>query len=155
SVAVRRSSGPPARGEKNGKAAPGCRGFFTRYSHETDSLRALDRRNRDDSCELRHEWRRTPAGLSDDPHVRMGAPLLDRLDCGRANGQYPKSQRLRPEPQRGIRDAPACAAQAVDSTGAVLGQRIAYVPGGVGGFGRAYFIVPGLPIADSYRVSVW
>jgi len=46
-------------------------------------------------------------------------------------------------------------AQAVDSTGAVLGQRIAYVPGGVGGFGRAYFIVPGLPIADSYRVSVW
>jgi hypothetical protein len=46
-------------------------------------------------------------------------------------------------------------AQAVDSAGAVVGQRIAYVPGGVGGFGRAYFIVPGLPVADTYRVSVW
>ena len=46
-------------------------------------------------------------------------------------------------------------AQGIDTSGAVVGQRIAYVPGGVGGFGRAYFIVPGLPIADSYRVSVW
>jgi len=46
-------------------------------------------------------------------------------------------------------------AQALDPAGAVVGQRIAYVPGGVGGFGRAYFIVPSLPIADSYRVSVW
>jgi hypothetical protein len=46
-------------------------------------------------------------------------------------------------------------AQALDLAGAVVGQRIAYVPGGVGGFGRAYFIVPSLPIADSYRVSVW
>jgi hypothetical protein len=46
-------------------------------------------------------------------------------------------------------------AQAVDPTGAVVGQRIAYVPGGVGGFGRAYFIVPDLPAAENYRVSVW
>lgn len=46
-------------------------------------------------------------------------------------------------------------AQAVDSAGVVVGQRIAYVPGGVGGFGRAYFIVPNLPVADSYRVSIW
>jgi hypothetical protein len=46
-------------------------------------------------------------------------------------------------------------AQAVDAKGTVLGQRIAYVPGGVGGFGRAYFIVPDLPVADNYRVSVW
>jgi hypothetical protein len=46
-------------------------------------------------------------------------------------------------------------AQAVDATGTVVGQRIAYVPGGVGGFGRAYFIVPDLPVADNYRVSVW
>jgi hypothetical protein len=46
-------------------------------------------------------------------------------------------------------------AQAVDSSGAVVGQRIGYVPGGVGGFGRAYFVVPNLPVADSYRVSVW
>ena len=46
-------------------------------------------------------------------------------------------------------------AQAIDSGGAVVGQRIAYVPGGVGGFGRAYFEVPNLPVADNYRVSVW
>ena len=46
-------------------------------------------------------------------------------------------------------------AQAVDSTGAVLGQRVAYVSGGVGGFGRAYFEVPNLPGDPSYWVSVW
>ena len=41
-------------------------------------------------------------------------------------------------------------AQAIDSGGAVVGQRIAYVPGGVGGFGRAYFEVPNLPATDAY-----
>ena len=46
-------------------------------------------------------------------------------------------------------------AQALDSTGNVVGQRIGYVPGGVGGFGRAYFVVSNLPVADNYRVSVW
>jgi hypothetical protein len=46
-------------------------------------------------------------------------------------------------------------AQAVDASGAVVGQRIAFVPGGVGGFGRAYFEVPNLPEASAYRVSVW
>jgi hypothetical protein len=46
-------------------------------------------------------------------------------------------------------------AQAVDAGGAVVGQRIAYVPGGVGGLGRAYFEVPNLPATASYRVSVW
>ena len=46
-------------------------------------------------------------------------------------------------------------AQAIDSGGAVVGQRIAYVPGGVGGFGRAHFEVPSLPAAASYRLSVW
>ena len=46
-------------------------------------------------------------------------------------------------------------AQAVDSGGAVVGQRIAYVPGGVGGFGRAYFEVPNLPATAGYRLSVW
>ena len=46
-------------------------------------------------------------------------------------------------------------AQAIDTGGAVVGQRIAYVPGGVGGFGRAYFEVPNLPASASYRVSVW
>ena len=45
-------------------------------------------------------------------------------------------------------------AQALDASGAVIGQRIAYVPGGVGG-GGAYFEVPNLPTASSYRVSVW
>ncbi len=46
-------------------------------------------------------------------------------------------------------------AQAVDGTGAVVGQRIGYVLGGVGGFGRAYFEVPNLPATAAYRVSVW
>ena len=46
-------------------------------------------------------------------------------------------------------------AQALDPRGAVVGQRVAYVPGGVGGFGRAYFEVPNLPMAENYRVSVW
>jgi hypothetical protein len=46
-------------------------------------------------------------------------------------------------------------AQAVDSGGAVVGQRIAHVPGGVGGFGRAHFEVPSLPATASYRLSVW
>ncbi len=46
-------------------------------------------------------------------------------------------------------------AQALDSSGAVIGQRIAFVPGGVGGSGRAYFEIPNLPAANSYRVSVF
>jgi hypothetical protein len=46
-------------------------------------------------------------------------------------------------------------AQAVDTNGAVVAQRIAYLPGGVGGFGRVYFQVSDLPVADNYRVSVW
>jgi hypothetical protein len=46
-------------------------------------------------------------------------------------------------------------AQALDPSGAVIGQRIAFVPGGVAGFGRAYFEVPNLPVASAYRVSVW
>ena len=46
-------------------------------------------------------------------------------------------------------------AQALDPSGAVIGQRIAFVPGGVNGFARAYFEVPNLPEADAYRVSVW
>jgi len=45
--------------------------------------------------------------------------------------------------------------EAIDPAGAVVGQRIAYVPGGVGGGGRAYFEIPNLPAASSYRVSVW
>ena len=46
-------------------------------------------------------------------------------------------------------------AQALDASGAVVGQRIQSVVGGVGGFSRAYFTVPNLPEANSYRVSVW
>jgi len=46
-------------------------------------------------------------------------------------------------------------AQAVDGAGTVVGQRIGYVTGGVGGFGRAYFEVPNLPATAAYRVSVW
>ena len=46
-------------------------------------------------------------------------------------------------------------AQALDPSGAVIGQRIAWVLGGVGGSGRAYFEVPNMPPANSYRVSVW
>ncbi len=46
-------------------------------------------------------------------------------------------------------------AQALDSSGAVVGQRIAWVPGGVNGFQRAYFEVAPLPPAATYRVSVW
>ena len=46
-------------------------------------------------------------------------------------------------------------AQALDPSGAVIGQRITWVPGGLGGSGRAYFEVPNLPVANSYRVSVW
>src|SRR2546428_11062500 len=46
-------------------------------------------------------------------------------------------------------------AQALDPAGAVVGQRIEWVPGGVNGFGRAYFTVAHLPAADKYRVTVW
>ena len=46
-------------------------------------------------------------------------------------------------------------AQALDTSGAVVGQQIARLPGGVGGFQRAYFEFSDLPAADRYRVSVW
>jgi len=45
--------------------------------------------------------------------------------------------------------------QALDTSGAVVGQRIAWVPEGVGGYERAYFEIRHLPAADHYRVSVW
>lgn len=46
-------------------------------------------------------------------------------------------------------------AQALDATGNVSGQKLAWVPGRVPGLSRAYFRVAGLPPADRYRVSVW
>ena len=45
--------------------------------------------------------------------------------------------------------------QALDRSGAIVGQRIVWVPEGVGGFGRTYFEIPDLPAADHYQVSVW
>jgi hypothetical protein len=46
-------------------------------------------------------------------------------------------------------------ARALDAPGAVVGQRIGWVPGTVAGFGRAYFEVPSLPPADRYLLTVW
>ena len=46
-------------------------------------------------------------------------------------------------------------ARALDAPAAVVGQRISWVPGTVGGFGRAYFEVPNLPPADRYLLTVW
>jgi hypothetical protein len=45
--------------------------------------------------------------------------------------------------------------QALDGSGAGVGHRIAWVPGGVPGFGRSYFEVRHLPSADHFLVSVW
>src|SRR3989442_6778827 len=45
-------------------------------------------------------------------------------------------------------------AQALDPKGAVVGQRIEWVPGGVNGFGRAYFTVPHLPAAGTSQCTV-
>jgi hypothetical protein len=45
--------------------------------------------------------------------------------------------------------------QGLDTSGAVMDQRVVWGPTGVGGFGRSYFDVRHLPAADQYRVSVW
>ena len=45
--------------------------------------------------------------------------------------------------------------QALDTSGAVVGQRMVWVPGGVRAFGRSYFEVPRLPSANQYLVTVW
>jgi hypothetical protein len=44
---------------------------------------------------------------------------------------------------------------AVDEGGKLIGQRIAPVPGGVPGFTQVYFEIDHLPVAASYRVTVW
>ena len=44
---------------------------------------------------------------------------------------------------------------AVDSSGKVIGQRVAWVQGGVPGFSQAYFEIDHLVAAASYRVTVW
>ena len=45
--------------------------------------------------------------------------------------------------------------QALDASGAVVGQRIVWLGPTVGGFGRVFFEIPNLPKADHYRVTVW
>lgn len=45
--------------------------------------------------------------------------------------------------------------QALDLSGAVVGQRLQWVHGAIPGFGRVYYEIPGMPPADHYRVSVW
>jgi hypothetical protein len=45
--------------------------------------------------------------------------------------------------------------QALDQSGALVGQRLVWVPGGISGFSRAYFEIDRLPDADHYRVTVW
>lgn len=46
-------------------------------------------------------------------------------------------------------------AQGLDAGGNVVGQKLAWVPGGVPPLNRSYFRVAGLPPANAYRVSVW
>jgi hypothetical protein len=46
-------------------------------------------------------------------------------------------------------------ALALDASGAMVGERIGWVPGGVGGRGRAFFEITRLPAAAEYRVTVW
>ena len=45
--------------------------------------------------------------------------------------------------------------QGLDTTENVVTQQLAWVPGGVPGFGRSYFEVARLPAAEKYRVTVW
>jgi hypothetical protein len=45
--------------------------------------------------------------------------------------------------------------QALDSSGALVGQRLQWVHGAIPGFGRVYYEIPGMPAADHYRVTVW
>lgn len=46
-------------------------------------------------------------------------------------------------------------AQALSSTGGVVGQRLEWVHGVIPGFGRVYYQIGGMPVADHYRVTVW
>jgi hypothetical protein len=45
--------------------------------------------------------------------------------------------------------------QALDGTGAVIGQKLWWLSGVVPGFGRVYFEIPNMPRAEHYRVTVW
>lgn len=46
-------------------------------------------------------------------------------------------------------------AQAFDTSGALIGKRMAWVVGGVSPFGRASFEIGDVPAASRYRVTVW
>jgi len=45
--------------------------------------------------------------------------------------------------------------QALDNTGALVGQKIVWLGPTIGGYGRAYFEIANMPKADHYRVTVW
>ncbi|HEY7519388.1 MAG TPA: hypothetical protein VIE36_13955 [Methylomirabilota bacterium] len=45
--------------------------------------------------------------------------------------------------------------QALDTSGALVGQRLSWVQGAIPGFGRVYYEIPGMPVAENYRVTVW
>jgi hypothetical protein len=45
--------------------------------------------------------------------------------------------------------------QALDASGNVVGQKLAWVQGGVPALDRSYFRVAGLPPAPAYRASIW
>ena len=45
--------------------------------------------------------------------------------------------------------------QALDASGNVVGQKIAWVHGVVPALDRSYFRVAGLPAAPTYRASIW
>lgn len=44
---------------------------------------------------------------------------------------------------------------ALDKSGAIVGQRLSTVPGGVPPMAKSYFDVRGMPAAEQYRVTVW
>ena len=46
-------------------------------------------------------------------------------------------------------------AQALDTRGNVVDQKIEWLPGTVSPFGRAYYEIPNMRPADQYRVTVW
>jgi hypothetical protein len=46
-------------------------------------------------------------------------------------------------------------AQALDTSGNVVDQKIAWVPGAVPAFDRVYYEIPSLRTANQYRVTVW
>jgi hypothetical protein len=81
-------------------------------------------------------------------HFKLDWRVESRQGGVQLQGTVTSSHGARAEPMRLL-------AQALDASGTVVGQRIAWVSGGVGGFQQAYFEFSDLPAADRYRVSVW